>query len=281
MGKQLGVAPRTSALLAAGTSICGVTAITALSPAIRATKQETAVAVANVVVFGTCGMLMWPYLAHSMFPTSQEIGMFLGTAVHDTSQVMGSALTYQGVYGDDVVVQTAAVTKLTRNMFLAGVIPGLTWWQLRAASQPSVSEDAGGVGTGGEAGSEGRPPFPQNDGKVDPKAPKLGWQDVVPLFVLGFVGMSGVRTLGDYTLVTGGDAFGLMDKTQWKTVTSAMGDTFGSQMCMGTAMAAVGLGIKKDVFKGVGWRPFALGLSGSLVVSGTGLSMILLTSKFA
>jgi uncharacterized membrane protein YadS len=103
----------------------------------------------------------------------------------------------------------------------------------------------------------------------------------VPLFVLGFVGMSGVRTLGDYTLVTGGDALGLMDKAQWKTVTSSMGDTFGSQMCMGTAMAAVGLGIKKDVFKGVGWRPFALGLSGSLVVSGTGLSMILLTSKFA
>ena len=34
-----------------------------------------------------------------------------------------SALTYKQVYGDDVVLRVATVTKLTRNLFLAVVIP--------------------------------------------------------------------------------------------------------------------------------------------------------------
>jgi uncharacterized membrane protein YadS len=71
-------------------------------------------------------MLLYPYLAHSLLSTSESIGLFLGTAVHDTSQVMGAALTYKQVYGDDVVLRVATVTKLTRNLFLAVVIPLLT-----------------------------------------------------------------------------------------------------------------------------------------------------------
>ena len=57
--------------------------------------------------------------------------MFLGTAVHDTSQVVGAALTYKQVYDDDVVLRVATVTKLTRNIFLAAVIPLLTWMHIK------------------------------------------------------------------------------------------------------------------------------------------------------
>ena len=82
---------------------------------------------ANVVAFGLFGMLVYPYLAHALLPGSAAIGLFLGTAVHDTSQVVGAALTYRQIYGDDVVLRVATVTKLTRNLFLAAVIPMLTW----------------------------------------------------------------------------------------------------------------------------------------------------------
>jgi uncharacterized membrane protein YadS len=78
---------RLGKLLSAGTSICGVTAITALAPAIKATPKETAVAVANVVAFGTFGMLTYPYLLHTLLSSSEQIGMVLGVAIHDTSQV--------------------------------------------------------------------------------------------------------------------------------------------------------------------------------------------------
>ena len=77
-------------------------------------------------------MLVYPYLAHAVLGSSETIGLFLGTAVHDTSQVVGAALTYKQVYDDDVVLRVATVTKLTRNIFLAAVIPLLTWMHIRS-----------------------------------------------------------------------------------------------------------------------------------------------------
>ena len=55
LARSAGLAPRLGSLLAAGTSVCGVTAISAVAPAIAATEAEVAVAVANVVAFGTRG----------------------------------------------------------------------------------------------------------------------------------------------------------------------------------------------------------------------------------
>ena len=74
----------------------GVTAITACAPAIKANQQEVSFAVANVVAFGTVGMLVYPYLAHSILGSSQAIGTFLGLAIHDTSQVV-SCLSFRPV----------------------------------------------------------------------------------------------------------------------------------------------------------------------------------------
>jgi uncharacterized membrane protein YadS len=64
-----------STLVAAGCSICGVTAISALAPIIKAKEQEMAFAVANVVLFGTLGMLLLPYVANALFPISQQVRM--------------------------------------------------------------------------------------------------------------------------------------------------------------------------------------------------------------
>ena len=86
------------ALLAAGTSICGVTAIGATAPAIAATQAEVAVAVANVVAYGSAGMLAYPHVARHLFPheDSKNIGLFLGLAVHDTAQGWASPSSVQG-----------------------------------------------------------------------------------------------------------------------------------------------------------------------------------------
>jgi uncharacterized membrane protein YadS len=56
--------------------------------------------VANVVAFGSLGMMVYPHVAHVLFPAndSQSIGLFLGLAVHDTSQVMGCAASYAEQY---------------------------------------------------------------------------------------------------------------------------------------------------------------------------------------
>ena len=251
--RRLGLPPRLGTLVAAGTSICGVTAIVSTAPAIDADEREVAYAVANVVAFGLFGMLVYPYLAHAVLSRSETIGLFLGTAVHDTSQVVGAALTYKQMYADDVVLRTATVTKLTRNIFLAVVIPVLTWLHVR---------ETGGRNTPASATSSD------------------SWTRYVPGFVIGFLAMAVVRSIGDATLSSSGLAYGAFDASQWKALTDFIGDTVASRYLLGTAMAAVGLSTSFYVFKGVGLKPFVVGLAGALVVGSVGMVMAVIFGRF-
>lgn len=151
-------------LTAAATAICGVTAAVSVAPVIEATEEELSYAVANVTLFGVIGMLFYPYLAHAVFGAeSKAAGMFLGTSIHDTSQVMGAALSYKQLFSDEVAFQTATVTKLTRNVFLVVVVPLLAWLHARRGGQK--------------------------------REVKLA--DLFPTFVLGFIAMVLLRTAGD------------------------------------------------------------------------------------
>jgi uncharacterized integral membrane protein (TIGR00698 family) len=249
--RRLGLPPRLGTLIAAGTSICGVTAIVSTAPAIEADEREVAYAVANVVAFGLFGMLAYPYLAHALLSRSASIGLFLGTAVHDTSQVVGAALTYRQIYADDAVLRVATVTKLTRNLFLAVVIPILTWMHLQ-----------------------------RGGGAADKARAATSWKTLVPMFVLGFVAMAAVRSVADAMLGDGGRALGIWDGPSWGALTSFIGDTVGARWLLGTAMAAVGLNTSFAVFKGVGLKPFAVGMAGALVVGGVGFAMAMLLGRF-
>lgn len=95
----------------------------------------------------------------------------------------------------------------------------------------------------------------------------------LPMFVLGFVGMASVRTVGDATLAQSGAAFGMMDTETWRGLVNFVGKDLGSHYFLGTAMAAVGLNLSKDALKGVGLKPFAVGLGGAAVVGTTGCVM--------
>ena len=46
-----------------------------------------------------------------------------------------------------------------------------------------------------------------------------------------------------------------------------------SQILLGTAMAGVGLSTSASSLRGVGWKPFAVGGAGALVVGGTGVTV--------
>lgn len=235
LAARAGLAPRLGALLACGTSICGVTAISAVAPAIGATQAEVAVAVANVVAFGSLGMLAYPHLANAVFPAgdSQSIGLFLGLAVHDTAQVMGCAASYAEQYADAAVVGAAAVAKLTRNVFLAAVVPLL-----------SVRHGTAGSGGGSLAAA-------------------------VPAFVLGFIAMAAVRTAGDTYFAGGAQA------DEWRTAMDWLGGVLGTKALLGTGLAAVGLSVDFAAFRGVGLMPFAVGGAGASIVGAVGLAISL------
>ena len=95
-------------------------------------------------------------------------------------------------------------------------------------------------------------------------------RDVFPAFVLGFIAMALLRSLGDTVWNSPG----------WKNLTNQIGDVWGSRYLLGTAMAAVGLGASFSAFKGIGGKPFVVGLAGALVVGAMGFLMALLLGGF-
>ena len=282
LNARLGLPPRLGALIAAGTSICGVTAITALAPAIRATEREVSFAVANVVAFGLIGMLAYPYLAHAVFAHSEQVGVFLGTAIHDTAQVMGAAATYAQMYDDEVVLKVAALTKLSRNLLLAGVIPALAVVSARdvaaAEARPATSSGSQQQTPAYDdtAGPELHSDAPSRAQAQSLPAPDSLWRSLVkhtPTFLYGFVGAVALRSAGDAGVGADGlgQALGLIEPDAWASIISTV-PSFGAHYLLGTAMASVGLSTSFRVFKGVGLKPFAVGMCGAAVVGTAGFT---------
>jgi uncharacterized integral membrane protein (TIGR00698 family) len=168
VARALGLSARLGLLAAASTAICGVTAALAVAPVVEAEEKETAYTVANVTLYGLLGMLLYPWAAHALLGGDPgAAGLLLGTAIHDTSQVAGAALSYRDLFGDEAAMKAALVAKLARNSLLVAVVPCVAWLHLR------------GGGAGGT-----RPPLSR----------------LFPLFVLGFVAMALARTAGDALL---------------------------------------------------------------------------------
>jgi uncharacterized integral membrane protein (TIGR00698 family) len=124
LGRLFGMPRALTTLIAVGTSICGISAIAATAPLIRARGEEISYATAVVTLFGLVAMFTYPWLAHAMAAADPVLaGIFLGTAVHDTSQVVGAAMAYEQQFGSDGVLEAAMVTKLLRNLAMVVVIP--------------------------------------------------------------------------------------------------------------------------------------------------------------
>jgi uncharacterized membrane protein YadS len=254
-GRLAGLPKEMSLLLTAGTSICGVTAITALAPAIKASNRDIAVAVANTVAFGTMGMLCYPYLFNVLCTSSEQVGMCLGVGIHDTSQVLGSAMAYKETFNDDVALKVAAITKLTRNLGLAVAIPGLTY--VHAMEQQQQLQKS--------SESQSQPEQLKNPSPMPPTMSGLNtFQKFVPPFLIAFVGMSCLRSTGDLVLGSDFEAF--------QQAMNFVGNDI-SKFALGTAMAGVGLSTSASSLQGVGWKPFAVGAAGALTVGGTGFAV--------
>lgn len=233
IARAFGVSDRLGTLAAASTAICGVTAALSVGPVIEADENEVAYTVANVTLFGLVAMLSYPYLAHGLFgAASTSAGLFLGTGIHDTSQVMGAALSYREIFRDEAAFRVATVTKLTRNVFLVAVVPLLAYLHARR--------------TGHEGG-------------------RVRIARLFPVFVLGFLAMALLRSAGDAGLASGGRAFGVWDGAAWQNTVKTVGETWGTA-ALATAMAAVGLSTNLRSLGRMGWRPLYVGaLSAALI----------------
>ena len=177
--RKVPISSKMSYLIAIGTSVCGATAIVATAPVINAKKTEVAYAIANITLFGVIAMLVYPYFAEWYFDNnSLEAGLFLGTAIHETSQVAAAGLIYDQQFNNPETLDVATVTKLIRNTALVILIPLFA--------------------------------FLYNRGVV--KDQKYSILSIFPYFVIGFIGMIIVRNIGDQIFTTENNNFYIWSK---------------------------------------------------------------------
>ncbi|RDW13850.1 YeiH family protein [Paracoccus thiocyanatus] len=116
-GRLLGVEPRLAELIAAGTSVCGASAVIATNTVTRGTDEDVAYAIACVTVFGSLAMLALPVLGEVMAMDPAHYGIWVGATVHEVAQVVGAGFQHGPEAG-----QAATVAKLSRVMLLAPLI---------------------------------------------------------------------------------------------------------------------------------------------------------------
>ncbi len=223
---------RLAVLIAVGSAVCGNTAIIATAPVIGARAREVAYAVATITLFGTLAVFLYPTIGHALGLSQPSAGLWAGVAVHDTSQVIATG----AAFGPEAL-DVATVVKLIRNALMAPLLFLIAAvWASRAEAEAA---------TGGQSGRHGRAcravRGPASIGR-------RGIRRAVPLFVLGFLALATLRTVG---LIDAEQAAGL--------------DTVARSLIL-VALAAVGMSIHVGELRETSWRPLAVGFAVALIV---------------
>ncbi|MBN6189269.1 YeiH family putative sulfate export transporter [Aneurinibacillus sp. BA2021] len=208
-------------LTACGTAICGAAAVAAISSQVKANEKETAIGVATIAVLGTIFTLAYSLLYPLLGLAPYEYGVFAGGTLHEIAHVIAA-----GAAGGQQAMDISIIVKLTRVALLVPVALLIGWWFSRRTAA-----------TGGEAGDK-RTSLP------------------IPWFILGFLLLSGINTLG---IVPAGIAAQMV----------ALG-----YLLIAMAMAGLGLNIDAATFKRMGIRPFWAGLIGSVLLSVFGYVLV-------
>ncbi|MBI1203915.1 MAG: putative sulfate exporter family transporter [Rhodopseudomonas sp.] len=160
MGRVLGVEPKLAQLIAAGTSICGASAVIATNTVTKAHDEDVAYAVACVTVFGSIAMFVYPLLPGLLHLDPHAYGLWSGASIHEIAQVVAAAFQDGQQAGE-----FGTIAKLSRVILLAPLVIGLGLMAARATKRTGA----------GEGSNTARPPLP--------------W------FVLGFVALVGLNSV--------------------------------------------------------------------------------------
>ncbi len=240
-----------SLLIATGFSICGASAIGAMAAVRRIRHVDTVLPVALVTLCGTLAIGVLPLLLHPLQLTPEVFGAWTGASVHDVGQVVATAQT-----AGTGALAIAVVVKLTRVILLAPIVAAAGVHQRTIISRDARNgaaltgtvENGAGLGrtAGGVAGD------PDTDGA------ELRLPPVVPLFVIGFVAMVGLRS-------TGWLSPGLLESA------AAIQD-----LLLGTALFGLGSAVRVQTLLHTGARALLAALAAWLLIALLGLGAAVL-----
>lgn len=151
----------TGTLLAAGSSVCGVSAIVAVAGTIQARGNAIAYAVGTILVFDAVTLVVFPIVGNVLGLSGQAFGIWAGLSMFSTGPVVAAGFAHSTAAGE-----WATVTKLARNSLLGVVVVAYSLVYARSrADGPSQS------------------------------ITRTAW-DGLPKFVIGFAAVAALATAG-------------------------------------------------------------------------------------
>ncbi|MCJ2050820.1 YeiH family protein [Methylobacterium sp. J-070] len=218
--RALGLPVRMALLIACGNAICGNSAIAAVAPVIGADSRDVAAAIAFTAVLGVLMVLGLPLFVPLFGFSDNQYGVLAGLTVYAVPQVLAATLPVS-----QLSTQVGTLVKLVRVLMLGPVVLALS---LLAPRLPAEGA------TGQAATRDGAPRRP-------------GFFKLVPWFILGFLALAGLRSLG-------------LIPDAWIAPASRLAGFLTI-----VSMAALGLGVDVRVLAQVGGR-VTLAVTASLLV---------------
>jgi uncharacterized integral membrane protein (TIGR00698 family) len=132
VGRLLGVDRPLVDLIAAGTAVCGASAVVAANTVSRGSDEDVAYAIASVSILGTISIFAYPLLAPLLELDPAGFGLWAGATIHEVAQVVAASFQYSdeaGHYG--------AISKLARVVMLAPLVLGMAMF-MRERSHDGV-----------------------------------------------------------------------------------------------------------------------------------------------
>ena len=111
-----------ASLLSISTAICGGTAVATLGPTIKAKHRDIAYAISATFIFDLFTVIAFPWIGQLLNMTDTSYGLWIGTAVNDTSSVVAAGYAFSDVAGS-----LATIVKLTRTLFIVPIVLIFSW----------------------------------------------------------------------------------------------------------------------------------------------------------
>ena len=139
LGRLFKVNWKLSSLLSASTAICGGTAVATLGPAIEADDRDIAYAISATFLFDILTVIAFPWIGRALGLMDTGYGLWVGTAVNDTSSVVAAGYAFSDIAGS-----FAVIVKLTRTLFIVPVV--LVFSYIHARRESRLAQASGGAG---------------------------------------------------------------------------------------------------------------------------------------
>ncbi|MFC6976753.1 YeiH family protein [Halomicroarcula sp. GCM10025709] len=135
VGKQAGIESRTRSLLAAGASVCGVSAVLAVAGSIDGDEADISYAAGTVLLFDAITLVVFPIVGSALGLPDRTFGVWAGLSLFSTGPTAAVGFAVSETAG-----QWATITKLVRNTFIGVLAVGYAVYYTSGGERTDATE---------------------------------------------------------------------------------------------------------------------------------------------